>query len=230
MEPLANYIRTEPYIKGFSIRNSTHTISLFADDIILMLTEVEDSLTSVHSALQMFNKVYYYKVNEGKSYILGLGIDSSMQQSLSLWFPYRWSDGGIKYLGITLMATMEELIEANYAPFLNTIKVKLQDITRMELSWSGRLAAFKMVLLPQLLCLLRTLPIPVANSFFNKIQSLVNQYLWKGKTARCAFKKLIVSRRVGGVGQVSIKNYYIASILAQFRKGSPNLPGQDGKK
>lgn len=102
MEPLANYIRTQPDIKGFPIQNSTHTISLFADDIILMLTEVEDSLASVHSALQLFNKVSYYKVNEGKSYILGLGIEPSMKQTLSSRFPYKWSDEGIKYLDITL--------------------------------------------------------------------------------------------------------------------------------
>lgn len=43
--------------------------------LILMLTDIEDSLALVHLALQIFNKVSYYKVNESKTFILGLGID-----------------------------------------------------------------------------------------------------------------------------------------------------------
>lgn len=143
---------------GFKFQNSAHTISLFADDIILMLTDVETFLASAHQVLKMFNGLSYHKVNDTKSYII--------QHKLAGLYPYTWSVTGITYLGITLTPKVEELFKANYLPFLDRLRPKLQNLAKTELSWSGRLAAFKMMLLPQFLYLFRMLPIPVPNTFF----------------------------------------------------------------
>lgn len=64
MEPFAFYIRMHLNIKGFPAVDSDHSISLFADDIIMILTEVGPSLAAAHEALAMFNKISYYNVNE----------------------------------------------------------------------------------------------------------------------------------------------------------------------
>lgn len=109
MEPFAIYIRTHPNIKGFPAGDSDHSISLFTDDIIMILTEVESSLAAAHEALAMFNQILYCKVNESKSHILGLGIDDSMRSKLQHQYPYTWSSIGIKYLGMTLTATVDQL-------------------------------------------------------------------------------------------------------------------------
>lgn len=69
IEPLACYIRNHLQISGFSTHNSSHVISLFADDVILMLTDVEKSLALIHQVLQMFSRISYYKVNE-KNHII----------------------------------------------------------------------------------------------------------------------------------------------------------------
>lgn len=68
------YMRQHPKIKGIAIGGRMHTISLFVDDIILILTDVLSSLASVQQALRLFNAISYYKVNETKSYLLGLGL------------------------------------------------------------------------------------------------------------------------------------------------------------
>lgn len=81
------------------------------------MTEVDSSLAAAHEALNMFNSVSYYKVNENKSYVLGLGIDTVTSNRLKLKFPYKWTMEVIKYLGITLTADTNDLIEANYTPF-----------------------------------------------------------------------------------------------------------------
>lgn len=75
---------------------------LFTDNIILMLTNVESSIALVHQALQLFNKVSYYTVNETNLYILDLGISNTTKQGLSQRFPYTWKEKRISYLGITL--------------------------------------------------------------------------------------------------------------------------------
>lgn len=44
MEPLVEHIRQNPKITGFEIGHKTYKISLFADDVILMLTNPTSSL------------------------------------------------------------------------------------------------------------------------------------------------------------------------------------------
>ena len=221
MEPLATYIRSHPQISGFMVGGVQHTISLFADDIILMLTNVETSLASAHQVLQLFTTVSYYKVNETKSHILGVGIPARTRHALSTRFPFPWKEKGISYLGITLTSSASELVRENYTPFLQRLHTKLEALAKFELSWSGRLAAFKMQVLPQLLYVFRTLPIPVPSSFFLSAQSTLNKFLWGGKRARCAFHKIIKHRRAGGIGHTHIKDNYIASIFAQLKGWLP---------
>ena len=148
---------------------------------------------------------------------MGVGIAPPLRKRLAARFPYTWKDSGLKYLGISLTATNGELFAANYSPLLCSMSKSLQDISKIELLWSGRLAAFKMIVLPQLLYLFRTLPIPVPASFFSKLQSQLNNFLWQGRKARCSFKKLIASRRVGGIGHVLLKDYHSAAVLSQAR-------------
>lgn len=166
MEPLAIYIRSYPDIYGFWVKNKMHTISLFVDDIILMLTDVEKSLASVHNALTLFNQVSYYKINNSKFLILDLEIPKSTKKKLISSFTYVWNQTGIKYLGVTLTPQSKDLVTANYLPFLTTLKSKLHNLAKTELTWTRRLASFKMLLLPQLLYLFGTLPIPIPNSSF----------------------------------------------------------------
>lgn len=57
MELMASYICSHPQISGFHTPNATHTISLFVDNIIPMIIDVEKSLASVHEYLMMFNTI-----------------------------------------------------------------------------------------------------------------------------------------------------------------------------
>lgn len=70
MEPLAESIRSKLQIKGISHADQEHKISLFADDVILMLTDPDHSLPEIQKMLAWFSNVSYYKVNKTKSYIL----------------------------------------------------------------------------------------------------------------------------------------------------------------
>lgn len=91
MEPLAIYIRTHPHIKGFPSGEGCHTISLFTDDIILIMTDVESSLAAAHETLAMFNHISYYKVSDSKSHILGLGINQTLQTKQEMQYTYSWN-------------------------------------------------------------------------------------------------------------------------------------------
>lgn len=218
MKPLAEHIRTSNLISGFQIGGKVHKISLFADDVILMLTNPHSSLTAAQAFLNKYSKVSYYRVNASKSHILNLGIDSVTKNLLSLQFPFQWSETSLAYLGITLTKNIENLFKANYIPFKQKLIKSLEQISKHEFSWTGRIAAFKMTILPQLLYVFHSLHIPIPCSYLSSLQSILSKFIWKGKKPQVARAWLTMHRSVGGSGLVDIADYDHSTVLAQLKE------------
>lgn len=66
LDPLAAAIRLHSYIKGVKIRQQEFKLSLFADDILLTLTEPHKSLPVLLNVLNMFIDLSGYKINTSK--------------------------------------------------------------------------------------------------------------------------------------------------------------------
>lgn len=117
-----------------------------------------------------------------------------------------------------LTGSVNSLFRENCVPFLQKVGSSLLQISKHELSWLGRLAAFKMVVLPQLLYLFRTMPILVPNTYFHSLQSIVHTFLWQHKRACCVFfSKRIKHRQAVGVGHIVLIDCYITTILTQLK-------------
>uniref|UniRef100_A0A803JQ02 Reverse transcriptase domain-containing protein n=1 Tax=Xenopus tropicalis TaxID=8364 RepID=A0A803JQ02_XENTR len=56
VEPLAINLRQNPNIKGIPTRSGHHTIGLFADDIILLITDPQVTLPNIMTELKIFTK------------------------------------------------------------------------------------------------------------------------------------------------------------------------------
>ena len=78
-EPLAGAIRTHPTVYGMSSNHRQHKISLYADDVLLFITQPEISIMSVLSVINEFSKFSGYKIHFSKSEAMPLG---QMQHSL----------------------------------------------------------------------------------------------------------------------------------------------------
>lgn len=87
-----------------------------------------------------------------------------------------------------------------------------------ELSLMGSLAAFKMLHLPQILYLFRTLPNNVPASYFKSQQTMLSSFTWQGKKARCTHTKLVQHCTASGTGYKGFQDYYMASVLTQLKE------------
>lgn len=211
MEPLAEKIRSQLDISGFVIGTMEHKINVFVDNVILMMTNPTSSLASVQKTLDEFSSISHYKVNASKSHILPLRVSKEMQTTIESTYLYTWTSDSLTYLGVKLTTSASSLYRVNFVPFLDNLHKEIEKITKHALSWSGRLVAFKMIDLPQLLNLFRTLPIPVPISFFTTVQNLLGRTVWYNKKSITSQACLIKHRSVRGVGYICIKDYYIAS-------------------
>lgn len=182
IEPLAAAIRSHPDIHGIHIASKEHVINLFADDVLLFLFYPKQSLPALSHLLHSFSTISYYKVNTLKSQLLDWYIDPVTRTFLSEKFPFQWNNLEINYLGIKITKHFQSLYEKNYEPLLTNIGSQINKFPRSFFSWSARLSAFKMLILPQLLYLFRTLPITLPGKFFSSVNKIMNSYLEREKT------------------------------------------------
>lgn len=61
---------------------------------------------------------------------------------------YTWATESISYRGLKLTNSTSSLFRENYTPFLTNLSKELEKLSKSALSWSGRLASFKMLKLP----------------------------------------------------------------------------------
>ena len=67
LEVLPTAIREEREIKGIQIREEEVKLSLFADDMILYLEKVKDTIRKLLEVISEFSKVTGYKIKTQKS-------------------------------------------------------------------------------------------------------------------------------------------------------------------
>lgn len=170
IEPLDTKIRENPLISGIPFGDTDHKMCLFADYIILMVTNPTQSLPIIRSTLTQYAEVSYFKLNETKSLILNLHTPLQTQRTLTKSFPFKWTDHLIPYLRINLTPTTTQLFKYNYEPLLHKdlLHKDLLSYRSAGLSKLGRIAVLKMLILPKLLYLFRTLPIPLSSNSSNK--------------------------------------------------------------
>lgn len=63
IEPFAEAIRVSEEISGIDIGRTENRISLYADDIILYLTNTERSIPAVLDLINKFGRISGYKIN-----------------------------------------------------------------------------------------------------------------------------------------------------------------------
>lgn len=98
IEPLAEAIRKDPLVIGIEVGPRQHKFSLYADDVLLYLSNPVASIARVINIIRSFGQFSGYKINYSKSEAKPLTLNVSWCPTCSA--PFRWSPSGFVYLGI----------------------------------------------------------------------------------------------------------------------------------
>ena len=123
LESIAEAIRTHQGFSGVKLGDNEYRISLYADYILLFITNPEKSIPTLLSIIHEFGLISGYKINYNKSEALPLGDCGDWTTLVS--FPFRWSTAGFTYLGIRVSADIKELYKLNFKAILTSIKSDL---------------------------------------------------------------------------------------------------------
>lgn len=212
LEPLAQWIRQRPDIKGVIMASGEHKLALFADDVLMYLTQPNQTLPRVMTGLEEYGSVSGYKININKTQILSLNYNPTTE--IKNRYNWEWESNHIKYLGVILTKDLSKLFEANYGPLTHKIKSDLQRWNSVPfLDLYSRVESIRMNILPRMLYLFQCLPIKIPQKHFDEWDRLIAKYLWQHKRARIKYKTLQLLKEKGGMGLPCLKEYYLAAQL-----------------
>lgn len=125
--------------------------------------------------------------------------------------PFKMTNHGLTYLGIKVTAKFNDLLKAN---FMSLLAQTQKDFTRwsvLNLSLAARINLIKMNTLPKFLYLFQYVPIFLPQIFFQKLDSIVSDFIWSNKTPRIRKQLLQMPKELGGMALPNFRYYYWAA-------------------
>lgn len=211
IEPLAQAIRERKDISGITIGDQEHKACLYADDILLTLSDPNVSLSSLLSLLIEFGTFSGYKLNLQKTQVISFNYQPSAEiQEKS---KFNWKNKTIKYLGIQIPKDLSRLFEENYSTLTSNIKADLQRWSLLPMSIYNRIETIKINLLPRLLYLFQALSIQIPAKQYCGWNRMISNFIWGKQKPRIKFQTLQLRKEEGGLALPCLENYYKAAQL-----------------
>uniref|UniRef100_A0A3B3HDP0 Reverse transcriptase domain-containing protein n=1 Tax=Oryzias latipes TaxID=8090 RepID=A0A3B3HDP0_ORYLA len=209
IEPLSITLKTLPSISGIHRGGKEHRVSLYADDLLLYLSDPILNVPHIIYALRKFGAFSGYKLNLSKSECYPVNDLALQIQNGAL--PFQMSTNGFKYLGITITRDMQHLHQKNFCHLLEKTKLDLKKWRTLQLSLTGKVNCVKMTVLPKFLYLFQCIPLYIPKNFFKSLDKIFVSFLWDGRKPRIRLELLQRSKNQGGLAFPNFQYYYWAS-------------------
>lgn len=178
---------------------------MLIDDVIVVMTNFLYSLPALHDVLIHFGQLSLYNVNCPQSNLIGIYLDQSTKLTLKSLIPIPVGPSLNVYIPRDTVTS--NILRTNY----EALHKKLQDICSSlrstRASWYGRTALAKLFLLPHLLYLFSTLPVPLLASQLDTLQRILNKFIWEGKPPRIKQSVMYTAMSKAGMEDLNLKNY-----------------------
>ncbi len=186
------------------IHDHNHSISLYADDIILYLDHFDVSVSSIIKEFDNFSSLSGYKINWSKSALMPI-INVKVNFSIPSFIPIKES---FIYLGITIHKNIHKIARDNFNNILVKVKNDIQRWKNLKVSLQGRISTVKMNLLPQFNIFFSMLPLSPPPGYFKEINSIISKFIWNDKCPRIKLTTLQHPNSAGGLAVPNFELYY----------------------
>lgn len=209
LEPLAQKIRLHPSVHSITFCNTEHRISLYADDILLYVGSAGSSIPHLFSSFDMFSSLSGYKINWNKSALMHLN-SAAHQVPLPSHIPVVKS---FKYLGIQIFPSTSSIAIKNFQGIYSQIERDFERWSNLPNSLQARIAIIKMDILPRVNFYSSMIPLAPPLGYWDRLQSLVSKFIWKGKRPRIKLTTLQRDKNQGGLALPDFKIYSWSYVL-----------------
>lgn len=183
-------------IKGICISDQEHQISLFADDILLYLSDLRNSIPALVGLIHHFGTFSGYKVNQSKSSILFL--NKQERNNPTIQHPFSVAKDDFKYLGTIITPLIKDIIPCNYDPIIAQVNNSLDRWMSLPLTIIGRINIIKMYILPKFLYLFQSIPLTPPPGFFSSMRKTFTSFIWNKRRSRLRLTLVYLPYKRGG--------------------------------
>lgn len=135
IELLAIAIRTDGRIKNISRGETKHKTLLYADDLLLLISDPIESIPHLLHLLQKFSSISGYKINLSKSLVFPL--NNLAKQVNYEHLPFKIENDKFTYLGIEIAGSIKAIFQYNYRSILDHTKTDLDRWSKLPVSLAG---------------------------------------------------------------------------------------------
>ncbi len=135
IEPWAASARQNKIKTGLQTKSYHHKISLYADYILLFISNPSSSLPAIHNIINAYSKVWGYSINWSKSEMLPLS--GYKWDSRNCQHPIKKIVHSIKYLRIHINLNVDDLFKLKFVPLLKTLKGDLERWNNLPIPLMG---------------------------------------------------------------------------------------------
>jgi hypothetical protein len=114
LEVLARAVRQQKEVKRNQTGKEEVKISLFADDIVVYLSDPKNFTREFLNLIINFSKVAGYKINLNKSVAFLYSKDKQTEKEIRKTASFTIVTNNIKYLGVTLTKQVKDLYDKNF--------------------------------------------------------------------------------------------------------------------
>lgn len=214
IEPLSIALKSASYNQGISRGGSKHILSLYADDLLLFVSDPLTTIPLIIELLNRFGTFSGYKLNYSKSECFLVNNPAPCITDGDL--PFKMSRSSFRYLGVNICGHLQTIFKINFLPLIEQIKLDLDRWKNLHLTLAGRVNCLKMNVLPRFLYLFQCLPIFLPKSYFNAVDKLFSSFIWGNGVPRIKRGFLQRHRSVGGLALPNLRNYYWAANIQKI--------------
>lgn len=178
------------------IRETEFKICLYADDLLITLSQPDLSLKKWLSHLTTFGLYSGYKLNIHKTQLILYNYTHSSH--LKNLYNFSWDSNTIKYLGVKIPKDLTNIYNLNYVPMTKGIKEDFNRWTLQPFNLHNHIDIIKMNILPRLLFLFQSIPIAIPIKQFTEWKRMFSGFIWKGLKPRVRYKTLQLPKEEGG--------------------------------
>jgi hypothetical protein len=123
---MARATRQQKELKEIQIGKEEVKISLFADDMVLFISDPKNSTRELLNLINSFSAEAGYKINSNKSVAFLYTKDKQAEKEIRETTPIKIVTNNIKYLGVTLTKEVKDLCDKNIKSLKKEIKEDLR--------------------------------------------------------------------------------------------------------
>ena len=203
IELLVIKIRKNPKIKGISIDNHKVLLSLFADDLSMLIEFTEASWSEAVHEFSDFEGLTGMLISYEKLQIYHLGAIKNSNVKFYSHKKLVWSNLPVNLLGIVISNNQQETYNLNIEPLIVKAQAILHKWSSRDLSILGRIQIINSLVVSIFNYRLAVLP-SLMDAHAKQIKQMFLQFLWKGKKPKITYNILTGLKTDGGAGMADV--------------------------